>query len=99
MPSSLDYRTLFLSSGIVFSLLLFFLLLQTRRRYPGVVRVIVGIDLLTVAIVIADLRGYMSDALWGVQIAALSAFALFDSGIRLFCAAPRRGHWPLMYPI
>jgi signal transduction histidine kinase len=41
----------------------------------------------------------MSDALWGVQIAALSAFALFDSGIRLFCAAPRRGHWPLMYPI
>ena len=102
VPSSLDYRTLFLSSGIAFSALLLFLLIQikqTRRPYPGFVRVVVGIDLLTAAIVVADLRGYISDALWTVQIASLCAFALFDSGIRLFCGAPRRGYWPLMYTV
>lgn len=39
-------------------------------------------------------KGFVSDALWSVQVTALCAFALIDSGIRSFCATPRRSRWP-----
>lgn len=97
MPSGLDYRTLFLGSGIVAGSLLMFLALQTRKPYPGFLRIVVAIDAATAAIIVADLRGFISDAIWVVQVIAISAFALIDSGIRLFCATPRRKYWPLVY--
>ena len=94
---ALDYRTLFLASGLVATTLLTLLTIQARKLDPGFVRIVVGIDLLTVAIVVADLRGYVSDALWIMQIISIFSFALIDSGIRLFCASPPRGRWPYAY--
>jgi diguanylate cyclase (GGDEF)-like protein/PAS domain S-box-containing protein len=92
-----DYHTLFLASGIVAATLLTLLAIQARKTYAGYVKIVVAIDLLTAAVVTADLRGYVSDALWGIQVAALFAFALVDNGIRSFCATPRRGRWPYVY--
>lgn len=97
MGPYLDYRTLFLASGIVGSALLMLMAMQARRPYPGLMRVIVGLDALTAAIVIADLRGYAPDALFSIQLTALGTFALVNSGVRLFCETPRRGQWPYIY--
>ncbi len=94
---SLDYRTLLLASGLVSATLLTLLAVQARKLYPGQIRMVVGIDLLTVAVVLADLRGFVSDALWIIQITSIFTFALIDSGIRLFCGSPRRGRWPALY--
>jgi PAS domain S-box-containing protein len=92
-----DYHTLFLTSGLTGATLLALLAIQARKTYPGFVRIVVALDLLTAAIVIADLKGYTSDTLWVIQVSSILAFALTDSGIRLFCASPRRGRWPLVY--
>jgi PAS domain S-box-containing protein len=94
-----DYRTLFLASGLVSGTLLTLLAVRVRKLYPGLLRIVVGIDLLTVAIAAADLRGFVSGALWGIQLTAIFSFALIDSGIRLFCATPRRGRWPYIYVV
>ena len=51
----LDYRTLFLASGLVSATLLGLLAIQARNLYPGFARIVVGIDLVTVAVVVADL--------------------------------------------
>jgi PAS domain S-box-containing protein len=99
MRGSPDYHTLLLASGLVAATLLAFLAIQTRKTYPGFVRIVVGVDLLTAAIVVADLRGYGSDALWSIQVSAIFTFVLIDSGIRLFCASPRRGKWPYVYVV
>src|SRR5262249_42942638 len=48
-------------------------------------------------VVAADVNGYVSDALWAIQITFLSALGLVDGGIRSFCAAPRHSRWPFMY--
>ena len=95
----LDYRTLFLASAVTGAVLMALLAVQTRRAYPGFVRLVAAIGYLTVVIVAADLRGFAPDAIWGIQITGLLAFALIDSGIRLFCASPRRGNWPLVYVV
>jgi signal transduction histidine kinase len=97
MPQHLDYRTLFVSSGIVGSALLMLLVTQARKPYPGFLRVIIALNALTAGIIAADLRGYVPDALWTLQVAAILCFALIDSGVRLFCAAPLRGLWPYIY--
>jgi hypothetical protein len=55
----LDYRTLFLASGLVSGTLLAFLAVQAWKLYPGFLRIVVGVELLTVAIVVADLRGIL----------------------------------------
>jgi signal transduction histidine kinase len=95
----LDYRTLFLASAFTGAVLMVLLALQTRRAYPGFTRLVAAIGYLTIAIVVADLRGYVPDAIWIIQITGLFAFALIDSGIRLFCAMPRRGRWPFVYVV
>jgi len=95
----LDYRTLFLASAVTGAVLMALLAVQTRRAYPGFVRLVAAIGYLTVVIVAADLRGFAPDAIWGIQVTGLFAFALIDSGIRLFCASPRRGNWPLVYVV
>ena len=98
MRAPLDYRTLFLASAIVAAALLFFLAIQmVRRPYPGFVRIVLAIDILTMAVVTADLVGFVSDALWVVQITFLFALGSIDQGIRSFCATPRRSHWPFIY--
>jgi PAS domain S-box-containing protein len=98
MPSTpIDYHTLFLAAGIVAATFLGLHAIQARKPYPGFVRTVVGTDLLTAAIVAGDLRGFVSDALWIIQVIAIFAFALIDGGIRLFCEAPRRGRWPIVY--
>jgi len=97
MSDLLDYRTLFLASGIVGGALLMLLAMQTRDPYPGFVRAVVGLDILSAAIVIGGIRGYVPDALLILQVTAVGSFALVDSGIRLFCATPRRGRWPYVY--
>jgi PAS domain S-box-containing protein len=93
----LDYRTLFLASGIVAATSLTLHTIQARKLYPGFARIVAAIDLLTVAIVVADLRGYVPDALLLIQVAAICAFAWIDNGIRLFCGSPPRGRWPYAY--
>src|SRR3974390_2712436 len=95
----IDYHTLFLAAGIVAATFLAFNAIQTRKAYPGFVRTVVGTDLLTAAILVGDLRGFVSDALWIIQGIAIFAFALIDSGIRLFCAAPPRARWPYVYVV
>ena len=50
-----DYRTLFLASGLVSGTLLTLLAVRVRKLYPGLLRIVVGIDLVTVAVVVADL--------------------------------------------
>lgn len=97
MPQHLDYRTLFVSSAIVGSALLILLAMQARKPYPGFPRIILALNVLTAAIIAADLRGYVPDALWAIQVTAILSFALMDSGVQLFCAAPRRGRWPNIY--
>jgi signal transduction histidine kinase len=97
MVGSLDYRTLFLASAIVAAALLLFLAIQNRRPYPGFFRIVFAVVILTVAVVVADLKGFVSDAIWGIQITFLSALGLIDGGIRSFCATPRRGRWPVIY--
>ena len=92
-----DYHTLFLASGLIGATLLTLLAIQARRLYPGFVRIVVATDLLAAAIITADQRGYVPDALWSIQVTAVFTFALMDNGIRLFCAAPRRGRWPFAY--
>jgi hypothetical protein len=57
MPQHLDYRTLFVSSGIVGSALLMLLATQVRKPYPGFLRVILALNALTAGIIAADLRG------------------------------------------
>jgi PAS domain S-box-containing protein len=96
---SIDYHTLFLASGIVAATFLALHAIQTRKSYPGFVRTAVGTALLTAAIVAGDMRGFVSDALWIIQIIAIFAFASIDSGLRLFCEAPRRGRWPIVYVV
>jgi signal transduction histidine kinase len=73
------------------------LAVHARKLYPGFLRIVVALDFLTAASIIADLNGYVSDAIWILQVTSLFAFAFVDSGIRLFCEAPRRGHWPSIY--
>ena len=97
MPELLDNRTLFLASGSVCGALLMLLVLQTRKPYPGFVRAAVGLEILGAAIVIGGLRGYTPTALWLIQVTYLGALGLIDSGIRLFCAMPRRARWPSFY--
>jgi PAS domain S-box-containing protein len=100
MPTPpIDYHTLFLAAGIVAATFLALNAIQARKAYPGFVRAVVGTNLLTAAIVSGDLRGFVSDALWIIQIIAIFTFALIDSGIRLFCATPRRGRWPYVYVV
>ena len=89
--------TLFLASGIVGGALLMLLALQTRKPYPGFVRVVVGMQVLAAANVIGGLRGYVPDAILILQVAAFGCFALIDSGIRLFCGVPRHSRWPYVY--
>jgi PAS domain S-box-containing protein len=98
-PPSLDYHTLFLASGLVAATLLALHTIQARKLYPGFIRIVAAIDLLTAAIIAADVRGYVSDALWAIQATSVLAFAWIDSGIRLFCASPRRGRWPAVYVV
>lgn len=93
----IDYQTFFLTSGLVGAALLGFFALQARKTYPGFVQIVVGIDLLCAAIIVAHLRGYVSDALWAIEITAVLTFALIDKGIRLFCATTKRGRWPYPY--
>jgi signal transduction histidine kinase len=97
MSTQLEYRTLFFASGFVGGALSMLLALQTRKFFPGIARVAVGLNILAAAIMIGGLRGYVPDALWIVEFTALGAFALMDSGIRLYCAMPRRGVWPFAY--
>ena len=73
------------------------LILQTQKLFPGIARVAVGLNILAAAIMIGGLRGYVPDTLWIVEFTALGAFALMESGIRLYCAMPRRGIWPACY--
>jgi PAS domain S-box-containing protein len=93
----IDYPTLFRASGLIGAALLGFFAIQARKTYPGFVRIVVAIDILAAAFIAADLRGYVPDALWGIQVTAVLAFALIDNGIRLFCATAKRGRWPYLY--
>jgi len=88
---SLDYRTLFLVSGIVGTALLLLLAMQARKPYPGFVRVLLALSVVSAAVIIADLRGFAPDALLSIQLTALVGFAAIDSGVRRFSGAPRRG--------
>jgi signal transduction histidine kinase len=97
MGGPLDYRTLFLASAIVAAALLFFLAIQTRKPYPGFVRIVFAINILTAAVVTADLMGFVSDALWVIQITFLCALGFIDGGIRSFCDTPRRSSRPFIY--
>jgi signal transduction histidine kinase len=97
MSELLEYRTLFVASGSVGGALLMLFALQTGKPYRGFVRVAVGLQVLGAAILIGGLRGYVPDALWIIQVTALSTFGLIDSGIRVFCGRPRRGRWPYIY--
>jgi len=94
---SLDYRTLFLVSGIVGTALLLLLAMQARKPYPGFVRVLLALSVVSAAVIIADLRGFAPDALLSIQLTALVGFAAIDSGVRRFSGAPRRGRWPYIY--
>jgi len=58
----LHYHALFLASGIIGAVLLMLLAIQARKTYPGFIRIVVALDLLTVAIVAADLRGFVGGA-------------------------------------
>jgi len=93
---SLDYRTLFLVSGIVGTALLLLLAMQARKPYPGFVRVLLALSVVSAAVIIADLRGFAPDALLSIQLTALVGFAAIDSGVRRFSGAPRRGRWPYL---
>jgi diguanylate cyclase (GGDEF)-like protein/PAS domain S-box-containing protein len=97
MRPSLDYHTLFFASGLFSAALLALLAIQTRKLYPGFVRIVVAIDALTAAIVAADLRGAVADGVWSIQLTFVCAFALIDSGLRVFCNARKRGRWPYIY--
>ena len=97
MSTQLEYRTLFFASGFVGGALSMLLTIQARKLYPGIARVAVALNILAAAIMIGGFRGYVPDALWIVEFTALGAFALMDSGIRLYCAVPRRGLWPAAY--
>ena len=97
MSAQLEYRTLFFASGFVGGALSMFLILQTQKHFPGILRAAVGLNILAAAIMVGGLRGYVPDALWIVEFTALGAFALMDSGIRLYCVMPRRGVWPFAY--
>jgi PAS domain S-box-containing protein len=96
-PTLHDYPTLFFASGIVGGTLLTLLAMEARKSYPGLVLVIVGLLLRTTALLIAGLAGYSPDALWILQVTFIIAYALVNSGIRLFCAMPHRGRWPYAY--
>jgi hypothetical protein len=93
----LDYRALSSASGIIGGALLTLLAIQIQKSYPGFVRIVVGMEILAVAIVVGGLRGHAPEAFLAIQITAVSSFALIDGGLRLFCAAPRRGRWPSVY--
>jgi signal transduction histidine kinase len=97
MSTQLEYRTLFFASGLVGGALSMLLVIQVHKLFPGIARITVGLNMLAVTIVIGGIRGYVPDALWIVEFAALGAFALMDNGIRLHCAMPRRGVWPSTY--
>lgn len=93
----IDYQTLFLASGLIGASLLGLLAIQARKTYAGFVRIVIGVDLLTAAIIAAHFRGYVPDALWTIQVTAVVTLALVDNGIRKFCGKPKRGSWPYLY--
>lgn len=93
----IDYQTLFLASVLIGAALLGLLTIQARKTYPGFVRIVVGIELLTAAIIAAHLRGYAADAFWAIQVTGVVTLALIDNGIRIFCGTTKRGSWPYLY--
>lgn len=95
----IDYPTLFGASGLIAAVLLGFFALQTRKTYPGFVRIVVAIDILAATFIAAVLRGLGSYALWATEVTAILTFALIDSGIRLFCETAKRGRWPFVYAL
>jgi len=97
MPHPLEYRTLFLASGIVGGALTMLFAIQRGKSYPGFVRMLVGLDVLAAGLIIGGVEGYVSDALLVLQIITVSCFALINSGIRLFCGVPRHDGWPMLY--
>jgi signal transduction histidine kinase len=97
MPDLLNYRTLFLASGIASGALLMLFVVQHQKAYPGLRRMVIGLDLLAAAILIGGIRGYVSDALLTLQIITLGCFALINSGIRLVCASPIHDRWLFLY--
>jgi PAS domain S-box-containing protein len=92
-----NYPTLLFASGIAGGTLLTLLAMEARKSYPGSLRVIVGLLFLTAALVVGGVKGYSPDAIWIFQVTAIIAFALISSGVHLFCAPPKRGHWPFVY--
>src|SRR5262245_28559586 len=97
MPNLLDYGTLMTASGIVGGALLMLLAMQLRHPYPGFLRMVFAMDILAAAFILGGLMGYAPDSVWILQVTVLATFGLIDSGLRTFCALPKRGRWSLFY--
>jgi len=85
------------ASGIVGGALLMLLAMQVRHPYPGFLRLVFAMDILAAAFIIGGLMGYAPDSAWILQVTVLATFGLIDSGLRTFCALPKRGRWSLFY--